>query len=184
MIQHLWNMDRKPCINKAYRLLAVIFMISLAGCGDSGEPLDAARLDRAEALWNKAGPADYDLEWRSVSSRSQSVYRVYVRSSQVRSVRLVRPDGKATALKPAEPRFYSVPGLFRTIREELAQSQQPKPFGQPQGTQVVLTIRTEPTLGYPTLYRRDILGVDERMGLDVTRFEASKTEIPPADQPR
>ena len=146
--------------------------------------MDGARLGRDEALWASQGPADYNLEWQSVSSRNQAVYRVYVRSGEVRSVRLVRPDGKAIALKPAEPGFYSVPGLFRTIREELAQSQQPKPFGQPPGTTVLLTIRTDPTLGYPTRYRRDIFGVDERMGLDVTRFEPTRAEIPPADQPR
>ena len=159
-------------------------LLASSGCGETGEPLDAARLDRNQATWTASGPADYNLEWQSISSRNQSVYRVYVRNGKVESIRLLRPDGKAIALKPAEPEFYSIPGLFRTIREELAQSKLSKPFGQPPHTTVVLTIRSDPELGYPTLYRRDILGVDERMGIDVTRFEPTKASIPPPDPPR
>lgn len=185
MIHPLLKSRHNARFHKMFCRIAVILLTVLsAGCGDSGEPLDAARLQRDEALWNSRGPADYDLQWRSTSTRNNAVYRVYVRGGQVRSVRLVRPDGKAIALKPAEPGFYSVPGLFRTIREELAQSQQAQPFGQPQGTTVLLTVRSDPTYGYPTFYRRDIFGVNERMGLDVTRFEPSQAEIPPADEPR
>lgn len=177
--------SRKALIIKVFCQIAVpLLMVMSAGCGDSGEPLEAARLQRDEALWNSKGPADYNLEWKSSSTRNNAVYRVYVRGGEVRSVRLVRPDGKAIALKPAEPGFYGVPGLFRTIREELAQSQLAQPFGQPQGTTVLLTVRTDPAYGYPTFYRRDIFGVNERMGLDVTRFEPSQAEIPPADPPR
>ena len=107
-----------------------------------------------------------------------------MRNGKAESVRLVRPDGKAIALKPAEPEFYSIPGLFRTIREELAQSQLIKPFDHPQGTTVVLPIRNDPTYGYPKLYRRDIFGVDQRMGFDVTRFEPTQASIPPPDPSR
>jgi hypothetical protein len=164
-------------------LCIAVSLIACTGCGETGERLQADRLERDQALWAKSGPSDYNLEWQSISSHNQSVYRVYVRNGKVESVRLVRPDGKAIALKPAEPEFYSVPGLFRTIREELAQSQLATPFGQPQGTTVVLTIRTDPAFGYPTLYRRDIFGVDQRMGMDVTQFEPTQAIIPPPDPP-
>lgn len=178
------NINGMPFFRLAVCSFAMLCLSGFTGCGEGGEPLDAARLDAAESLWNKSGPADYNLQWQSISARNQAVYQVYVRQGEVRSVRLVRPDGKAIALKPAEPGFYSVPGLFRTIREELAQSRQPKPFDQPDGTTVLLSIKTDPTLGYPTFYRRDILGVDQRMGMDVTRFEPTRAEIPPPDSPR
>ena len=71
------------------------------GCGETGELLQADRLERDQALWAKSGPSDYNLEWQSISSHNQSVYRVYVRNGKVESVRLVRPDGKAIALKPS-----------------------------------------------------------------------------------
>lgn len=174
----------RPVIRLIFSALTTLCLAGISGCGEGGEPLDATKLDAAEALWNKAGPADYDLQWQSINARNQAVYRVYVRQGEVRAVRLVQPDGKAIALKPAEPGFYSVPGLFRTIREELAQSRQPKPFGQPPGTTVLLSVKTDPTLGYPMFYRRDIIGVDQRMGMDVTRFEPTRAEIPPPDSPR
>jgi hypothetical protein len=161
-----------------------LICLFFAGCGEVGDAVQADRLERDQALWAKAGPADYNLEWQSISSRNQSIYRVYVRGGKVEAVRLVRPDGKQIALKPADVDFYSVPGLFRTIREELMQSKQPRPFGQPEGTTVVLTMRSDPELGYPTLYRRDIFGVDERMGIDVTSFNSTSEPIPPPDPAR
>lgn len=176
-------MGTTPMWRKSLFCLSLI-CLTLAGCGEVGEAVKADRLERDMAQWAKAGVADYNLEWQSISSRNQSIYRVYVRGGKVQAVRLFRPDGKEIALKPADVEFYSVPGLFRTIREELMQSQQPQPFGQPAGTTVILTMKSDPSLGYPTLYRRDIFGVDERMGIDVTSFQATSAEIPPADPPR
>lgn len=166
------------------RLCLICCAILVAGCGDTGEPVDAARLDRDQAVWNKTGPTDYNLEWQSLSTRNKSVYRVYVRGGKVQAVRMLRPDGKAIALKPADMEFYSVPGLFKTIREELLQSQQTQPFGRPAGTTVVLSIRTDPKYGYPTFYRRDIFGVDERLGINVIKMEPTDAAVPPADPPR
>lgn len=172
-------------MNQKFRsVLCLFFLTVLPACGEIGEQLNAARLEQDEAKWSNLAPADYNLEWQSTSARNQSIYRVYVRDGKVQSVRLFRPDGKEIALKPAEPEFYSIPGIFKTIREEIAQSRESKPFGQPAGTTVVLTIRNDPKWGFPVLYRRDIFGVDERMGINVTRFEPTSTEIPSADKPR
>lgn len=162
-------------------LVACVVILPFAGCGESGDPVRPERVEADAARWAAAGIRDYDLVWQSVSTRNRSTYKVYVRDGDVRAVRLVRPDGKAVALKPADMNFYSVDGLFRTIREELAQSQEPRPFGQPPGTTVVLTMRSEDKLGYPTLYRRDIFGVEDRMGIDVIELTPSKAEIPPPD---
>lgn len=162
-------------------LVACVVMLPFAGCGESGDPVRAERIEADAARWAAAGIRDYDLVWQSVSTRNRSTYKVYVRDGEVRAVRLVRPDGKAVALKPADMNFYSVDGLFRTIREELAQSQESRPFGQPPGTTVVLTMRSDDRLGYPTIYRRDIFGVEDRMGIDVIGLTPSKAEIPPPD---
>ncbi len=165
-------------------MAACILMLTFAGCGESGEPVRQERIESDAARWAAAGIRDYDLVWQSVSTRNRSTYKVYVRDGSVRAVRLVRPDGKAVALKPADMNFYSVEGLFRTIREELAQSQEPRPFGQPPGTTVVLTMRSDDRLGYPTIYRRDIFGVEDRMGIDVIELTPSKAEVPPPDPVR
>lgn len=165
-------------------ILCAALVASIIGCGETGDPVQLERLEKDSARWNDAAIRDYDLTWQSLSSRNQSVYKVYVRDGEVRAVRLLRPDGKAVALKPADTKFYSVEGLFRTIREELAQSQEPRPFGQPPGTTVILTMRSDERLGYPTLYRRDIFGVEDRLGIDVIELSPSKAEIPPPDPPR
>lgn len=154
------------------------------GCGETGDPVNPERIERDAARWAAAGIRDYDLTWQSISSRNQSIYKVFVRGDEVKAVRLIRPDGKAVALKPADTNFYSVEGLFRTLREELAQSQETRPFGQPPGTTVILTMRSDERLGYPTLYRRDIFGVEDRMGIDVIELNPSTAEIPPPDPPR
>lgn len=171
---------RRSSISRRF-LVACVVIIPFAGCGETGDPVRPERLDADAARWAAAGIRDYDLVWQSVSTRNRSSYKVYVRDGEVRAVRLVRPDGKAVALKPADVHFYSVDGLFRTIREELAQSREPRPFGQPPGTTVVLTMRSDDKLGYPTLYRRDIFGVEDRMGIDVIELTPSKSEIPPPD---
>jgi hypothetical protein len=165
-------------------LLSGLLVTFLIGCGETGDPLNQARIDRDRALWEKSGPSDYNLEWQSISARNQSIYKAYVRKGKVEAVRLLRRDGKAIALKPADMEFYSVDGLFRTIQEELLQSQETRPFDQPEGTAVVLTIQSDPKLGYPILFRRDIFGVDQRMGIDVIQLEPTQEPIPPPDPPR
>lgn len=168
---------------RCFSLVATVTVV-LSGCGETGDPLTIDRLEKDQTLWAEVGPRDYDLRWQSLSSRNQAVYQVYVRNAEVKAVRLVRPDGKVVALKPADTSFYSVDGLFRTIREEIAQSQEVRPFGQPPGTTVVLTIRSDPELGYPTLFRRDVFGAEDRMGIDVISLTPSNAGIPPADPSR
>jgi hypothetical protein len=180
--------DRMPgavfCRSLRRAVLVLLVSIPMIGCGESGDPVQQDRIERDAARWASANIRDYDLTWQSTSTRNHSLYRVYVRESEVRAVRMIRPDGKAIALKPADPGFYSVDGLFRTIREELAQSQEPRPFGQPPGTTVILTMRSDERLGYPTMFRRDIFGVDDRMGIDVIELKPSTADIPPPDPPR
>jgi len=173
-------------VSRDFRSLPAIAltMLALCGCGETGDPVNPERIERDAARWAAAGIRDYDLTWQSISSRNQSIYKVFVRGDEVKAVRLIRPDGKAVALKPADTNFYSVEGLFRTLREELAQSKETRPFGQPTGTTVILTMRSDERLGYPTLYRRDIFGVEDRMGIDVIELNPSTAEIPPPDPPR
>lgn len=167
-----------------WALVFAMATLTCQGCGETGDPVTQERLDADSARWASAGIRDYDLTWQSISTRNQSVYKTFVRGGRVEAVRLLRPDGKAVALKPVDMSFYSVDGLFRTIREELAQSRETRPFGQPPGTTVITTMRSDDRLGYPTLYRRDIFGVEDRMGIDVIELNPSTAAIPPPDSPR
>ena len=156
-------------------LLSLLLIV--AGCG-GGEEVTVQSLGKAKQLWEQAGVRDYDLEWTS-SGRTVGHYRVEVREGQVRSIESVLPDGQdAPGSHPAEPRYYGVEGLFLIIEDELAQLQFPEPFGQPKGTKIILRFSSDPKLGYPRRYRRDVLGTPQAVAIDVIRFEARAVSGP------
>jgi hypothetical protein len=149
-------------------LLGASLAAALWGC-DRGETVTPQAIDAARARWEKAGVRDYELEWAS-SGLSNAHYVVAVRDGRVASIQSVAADGHRREVKTAEPRYYGVDGLFLTIRNELAQLDQPRPFGQPKGTQAVLRFNPDPQFGYPHSYRRDVLGAPMALAIDVLRF--------------
>jgi hypothetical protein len=76
--------------------------------------------------------------------------------------------------------MYSVDGLFTTIKDEIAQLDQPSPFGQPKGTSAILKFTPDPDLGYPKGYRRDVLGTPKGVSIDVLKLDR---DPPPAVPP-
>ncbi|MFO0950241.1 MAG: DUF6174 domain-containing protein [Isosphaeraceae bacterium] len=154
----------------------VLILLTLPGCG-SGVAVTAESLEQARARWKRAGVADYDLEWRT-SGTNRADYEVKVRKGQVQSVEAVAPDGRRFPLKPAEPRFYSVDGLFLTIADELAQLDQPTPFGRPKGSSTILRFDPDPSYGYPRSYRRDVVGAPSSLTIEVVRFRPVTVTAP------
>jgi len=157
-------------------LLGTVLAVScsLPGCS-SGEPVTPEALSRAREVWSKAGLRDYELEWTSSGSTSAH-YAVTVRGGTVQKLQSVAPDGRHFDLHPAEPRFFGVDGLFTTIADELAQLKTPTPFGQPAGTKVAMRFTTDPALGYPRSYRRDVFGTTQSLRIDVIRLTPSGTK--------
>ena len=88
----------------------------------------------------------------------------------MRKVESVQTDGRRFELHPPETRFYSVDGLFLTIADELAQLKTEHPFGQPQGTRVVMRFKPDAKLGYPLWYRRDVMGTTLAIAIDVVKL--------------
>ena len=97
-------------------------------------------------------------------------YYVTVRGGDVRKVESAQTDGRRFELHPSETRFYSVDGLFLTIADELAQLKTDHPFGQPQGTKIVMRFKPDKTLGYPLWYRRDVMGTSQAIAIDVVKL--------------
>jgi hypothetical protein len=143
-------------------------LTTLSGCA-GGEDVTPQSIRAARQLWERAGIRDYDLEWRS-TGLNNAHYLVAVRGGQVRSIESISPAGQRHEVHPAAPRFYGVEGLFTTISDELAQLKTAKPFGQPQGTTVVMRFTPDPQLGYPRSYRRDVLGTPQTLAIDVIRL--------------
>jgi len=151
----------------AVRLALLLVLPMLAGCA-GGQDVTPRSIRDARRLWDRAAIRDYDLEWTSTGLRS-SHYRVSVRNGRVESIESVY-QGNAYPVRPAEPKYYGIDGLFLTIEAELAQLQTNTPFGQPKGTKAVLRFTPDPQFGYPRSYRRDVLGTPQVLALDVIRF--------------
>ncbi len=165
----------------ATQALAVCCTLLPLGCA-GGEDVTAKSLEQARRLWSRAGIEDYDLEWES-SGLNQAHYRVTVRGGRVRTVVMVQPDGQLTEVHPAEPKFYSVEGLFITLAEELAQLKGPTPFGRPKGTKAILRFTPDAKLGYPRSYRRDVVGASRGVAIDVVRFVPNPPPVGSANSP-
>ena len=174
---------RRPGYNGRMRharpiLILVALISSLPGCGGG---LDATpeSVKAAEAKWTSAGVRDYNLEWTN-SGLGNGHYRVYVRGGEVKAIYSLLPGGREVVARPGQPRFYSVDGLFLTIKEEMAQRETATPFGRPKGTSAVLKFTPDPELGYPRSYRRDVLGTPKGVSIDVNRLDRDPAaEIPP-----
>ena len=128
--------------------VAILVGIVLFVRHSAGQTVTPEALAAARKTWETAGIKDYDLEWMA-SGKMTAHYYVTIRGGKVLKIESMVPDGRRFEVHPAEPRFYSVEGLFTTIADELAQLKEPQPFGQPQGTKVVMRFTPDPKLGYP-----------------------------------
>jgi hypothetical protein len=160
--------------SRCSRLLLFFCFTALAGCA-GGVAVTPESIREARARWDRANVRSYDLEWSSAGPRNAQ-YVVAVRDGRVKTIESITTDGRRVVVKPVDTRFYSVDGLFMTIDEELAQLDQPSPFGQPKGTKSVLRFTPDPTYGYPKSYRRDVMGSPVALTIDVNRFTPATTE--------
>jgi hypothetical protein len=172
-------MIRRPVIARAVYSIA---LLAVVGCG-GGESVNSKTLGKAQALWDAAKIRNYNLEWTTSGDR-EGHYLVFVRDGVVKEIHEYLEDRRERRtreilVKPGDPSYYSVEGLFKIIREEQAMSQESdSPFGQPKGTQMLLKFTPDPEYGYPKRYRRDVVGRPKGLALDVTRFEPTIAPIP------
>ena len=140
---------------------------SSLGCS-GGQEVSSENVEAARRLWTRAGIRDYDLEY--TSGPFDDHYLVTVHDGTVGKIESIQPGGKRVELRPGAPRFYSVDGLFLTITNELAQLKTDTPFDKPRGTKILMKFKTDPKLGYPLWYRRDIVGAPHGARFDVIKI--------------
>jgi hypothetical protein len=160
------------------RVRLALVLAAFVGCG-GGEDVTPQAIARARRTWEQAKVRDYNLDWAS-SGLMNGHYRVFVRGGEVKLIYLVQPNGREYEVHPAKPELYGVDGLLQVIEDELAQLQSPTPFNQPKGTKAVLRFTTDPKLGYPRTYRRDVLGTPRGVAIDVNRLDLNPPEDLPA----
>ncbi len=154
-------------------VFAGVLLLLVAGCA-GGENATLSSLKAAKTRWEAANIHDYELEWAS-SGPTNARYIATVREGKVSAVEGIAPDGRHYTVKPADPRYYGVEGLFLVIADELAQLDLNTPFGRPKGSRAVLKFTPDPKYGFPRRYRRDVVGAPVALGIDVIRFEPKTT---------
>jgi hypothetical protein len=156
------------------------FLGSAFGCA-GGQEVNPEAIAEARRLWAQAGIRDYHLEW-SVTGPRNSHYFVSVRDGEVRKVESIQPDGSRKELHPGEPRYFGVDGLLLTIADELALLKTDRPFGQADGSKVVMRFEPDRERGYPHWYRRDVMGTSQGMRIDVIGLVPAGATSKPLDR--
>jgi len=146
--------------------LLFLFLVTTAGCGRPALPeLTPDLLAGARARWQAAGPHSYDLDLTVEGTQlERAAIHLEVRADSVRKA--VR-DGIAMT---GDTSAYAVPGLFRTLEEELALKAKPSEAGAPAGYQVYVQAAFDPERGYPQHYRRIVGGSNARVEVKVVRL--------------
>lgn len=128
--------------------------------------LTEAALDRAERLWERAGPKSYDMD-------------LEIRGAQPGSVHIEIRDGEVTAMtrdgrSPPQRTWgvWSVPGLFETLERELVLAEDPQhEMDVAAGTELQLRCEFDPAYGFPRRYHRYATGGAPEVFWRVTQFE-------------
>ena len=128
--------------------------------------LSEARLENAEDLWQRAGPASYDMD---LEIRGAQPGRVHIEIRN-REVTAMTRDGRTPP--PRTWDVWSVPGLFDTLERELVLAEDPvHEMDAAAGTQLRLRCDFDPQYGYPRQYHRYVSGGGPEVYWRVTRFQ-------------
>jgi hypothetical protein len=127
--------------------------------------LSVAELERAEALWNGAGPTSYNMDLEILGARPGTVH-VEVRNEEVIAM---QRDGRTPP--PHTWRYWSVPGLFETLERELTMSEDPiHEVGTSAGTIWQVRCEFDPAYGFPRRFHRYVSAGGPEVYWRVTTF--------------
>lgn len=141
--------------------------------------LTRSRFEQSLAQWEKAEPANYDIEVR-VEGPQPGVYRVTVRGGRVRgATRNGYPLRQQRTLGT-----WSATGMFRTIEQDMLHGENVAAGrAGPRPIQLLLRAEFEPTWGYPARYQRIQWGSQMEVVWEVTHFETDPDALdPPGNQ--
>jgi hypothetical protein len=139
-------------------------------------PLTDQGLAAALDQWREQGPVSYAIDLELAGARPGKVH-VEVENGVVVDM---QRDGR----RPSQRRtwdVWSVPGLFEMLEQELQIAADPVAgMGAAPGAEIRCQAEFDPTYGFPTRYRRLVLGDGPEIAWTVTRFDA-RDETPSGD---
>jgi hypothetical protein len=147
--------------------LAALFLVLELFVARRIPELSMDRLEAAEQLWRRQGPASYDLDLEILGERPGPVH-VEVRNGEVA---VVSVNGRTPSLWTRET--WSVPGQFDTLRQELAIAEDPiHEMDAKVGTKLLLRCMFDTQYGFPREYQRTVYGGGPDVYWRVTSFVA------------
>ena len=173
------NAVEPPKIKDSRMLLLVIGGLAVGGIlgivaalqffvAQRSPELTEESLAAAEKLWERNGPASYDLDVE-IRGNQPGLVHVEVRQGQVTAM---QRDG----VTPKQERVWvvwSVPGQFDTLERELELAADPGHEMQAQsGTQLSIRCEFDETFGYPRQYHRLVFGGGAEVYWRVTKFQS------------
>lgn len=136
-----------------FALIAIAGAILLAALREPSEPLTLGALEAAEGRWRDRGPRDYLLAVE-IGGSQEGRHEVRVREGRV--------EAMTTGERPVPEsawEYWSVEGMFRQLRQELALARDPrKAHGAADPATVTLRIRFDADLGAPRYFLRHVSG--------------------------
>jgi len=160
-------------MSAAQRRATPLFILSAALMLSACQPLLSGltlqgKLGRAEAVWEKQGPASYRIQVRCGSAWGIETYTIAVQAGRVAENSaecapgpLGPPDCKVPDYRAEE---YTVPGLFEQVRQQIERLDAR-----------YLMASFDPTHGYPAHISYDHPQIyDEQWACNVVEFEAGE----------
>ena len=124
-------------------------------------------LDQAEARWTRASIGSYQLQVEMKGDRvEKAVFEVTVRGGHVVSM---KRNGQEVQIAP--DRDYSIPGLFRTLHQELDLAKNPILLGAPKGYSAYPMAAFDDQTGRLVQYRRTVGGASNTIDIRVVEFK-------------
>lgn len=168
-------------VGAAVGLLLASLAVGLALGLFRGEPLPELTeqaLRQAQAKWESLRPADYSLDVAVEGVRAGTIHLEVERGEPTQMTR----DG----VSPAQKRtwsYWTIPGMFDLIEEEMVQAREQAPFGAAAGSRVIQRARFDPQWGFPAEYWRTVLGTSLEIRFRVEQFRPADPGTLPAPTP-
>jgi hypothetical protein len=134
------------------------------------DTLTTGTLDSAETKWKHSRPDVYRLVVDMKGDRvEEGRFDVAVRNGEVESLRR-----NEQVILPGRGQDYSMDGLFKILRQELALAEDPSQLGAPAGYSAYPMAQFDPGNGRLLRFKRTVGGTSNSIEIDVTGFETGE----------
>ena len=134
----------------------VILVVAVGSVRNGMTSLTPARIDTAETTWREAAIRNYDMQVKT-SGAQHGIYDLTVRDGQLKSIKC-----GGVAADPADGAYWTVEGLFRTLRRELQMANE--------ASATILLADFDRTHGFPSAFLRQVPGSTQTVSVEVVTF--------------